>query len=782
MQRIFIPLSRPQTCCSHAVLALALSMPVLAIAQNKGQSKASKPDEQNEPTTIQAEQMTGRPDREVVLERDVDIVRGQTKISSDKATFYQEENVIDGEGNVRMLRFGDQYAGDKLKYNIDTGEGWMLKPKYKLIESNAQGKGERADFENKEQTTIKDGTYSTCEGTNPDWYVQADTLKLDSGTDTGKASKAVLYFMDAPILGMPQMSFPLSSGRKSGFLSPTFGTTSTGGFEVTLPYYFNIAPNRDLTLYPKIITRHGFQLGADVRYLGADYAGETKFEFLPNDKQTGTNRYAFSTAHVQKFSPNLAFNWNYNKVSDDKYFSDFTSHFEGMANSISSLSNAAGTLSAQRLLSQDMGLNYGGANWSAMARVTNYQVLQDTAALLADQVGRPYERLPQVNFKTWGAARSGLDWGVDAEWTRFWLSDSDLQNNLAIVTASGANPVNKGMFGDRGDRFILKPQIAYSVIQPGYFITPKLSLHMTNYQLDNPFNGARPDSLNRVLPTFSVDSGMTFERDTTVFGNKVTQTLEPRLFYVYTPYKDQSQFPNFDSAEPGFGFAQLFSENRFVGSDRISDGNQVTAAVISRYLEPSGVERARFAIGQRFNFQNQQVYLDAPNMESYSDLLVAATGRVSSTVTMDSALQYSETQRQVNQGTVGMQWKPGYKQVLNASYRYLRGTTDYVGLDQVNVSGQWPLMNRWNVVGLVSYSLPDSQVIQGLVGMEYNADCWAFRVVGQRLTTATENAGTTFFVQLQLNGLSRLGTGALETLRKTIPGYQYQDSNTVPAW
>ncbi len=752
-------------------------MPIVALAQVKGTAKPTSVDEKAEPTTIQAEQMTGRPDREVYLERDVDILRGQTRINSDKATFFQEENVVEGEGNVRMVRFGDRYWGEKLRYNIDTGEGWLLKPRYRLLDNNAQGRGDRADFESKDRATVKQGTYSTCEGDKPDWYLKADTLKLDQGADTGNASRASLFFKQVPILGMPEMSFPLSEGRKTGFLAPTFGTTSSGGFEVMLPYYLNIAPNRDLTLYPKIITRRGFQIGADARYLGADYAGETRFEFLPDDQKTGTNRFAISSAHTQRLMSGMTLGWNLNHVSDNTYFSDFTNDFDGMAGALGGLSNASLSPSAQRLLSREVGLNYAGPNWSANARITNYQMLQDDL----DKIVRPYQRLPQVSFKAWRPSVSGLDWGVDAEWTRFWLSDSDLQNNLDTVIASGVTPSVRGMFGDRGDRLILKPQMAYSLIQPGYFIKPKLSMHLTHYQLDNPIDGARPDSLNRAVPTFSFDSGLLYERDATVFGRKMTQTLEPRLFYVYTPYRNQSQFPNFDTAEPGFGFAQLFSENRFVGSDRISDGNQLTAALVSRFLERSGAERARFAIGQRFYFSDQRVSLETANVESRSDLLLAASGQLSPTISIDSALQYSQSQHRANSANVSVQWRPGYKQVLNASYRYLRSNseTDYVGIDQVTLSGQWPIANRWHAVGLVSYSLPDNKVVQGLIGFEYEADCWAFRLVGQRLYTATANAGSAVFAQLQLNGLSRIGTGALEALRRTIPGYQYQEPASV---
>ncbi len=782
MRRLFTPLLLPQISCSRAVLALALSLPVFAIAQDKAQARPARTDEKKEPTTIQAEQMSGRPDREVFLDGNVDIVRGQTHINSDKATLYQEENLVEGNGNVRMVRYGDRYTGDKLKYNVDTGEGWLLNPKYKLLRSNAQGKGTRADFESSDRATIKDGTYSTCEGANPDWYLQSDELKLDNGTDTGITSKSIVYFKDVPILGVPMMSFPLSEGRKSGFLAPTMGTSSTGGFELSLPYYFNLAPNHDLTLYPRIITKRGFQLGADVRYLDDNFFGETKFEILPNDRLTGTNRYAISSTHTQKLATDFTLSWNINKVSDNTYFSDINGHVDGLANAMSGLNNSALAPNAQRLMSREIDFGYATGNWSANARVTNYQVLQDPAYLPPNpyQVDKliaiPYERLPQLSFKTWGSGSSGLAWGIDAEFTRFWLSDSNLQLNCDIKGLSS------GMCADRGDRLVLKPQISYSVIRPGYFITPKLSLHMTNYQIENPIDSSRPSSLNRALPTFSVDTGMVFERETTIFGKNTTQTLEPRLFYVYTPYRDQSQFPIFDTANPGFGYAQLFSENRFIGSDRISDANQLTAALISRYIDPSGAERMRFAIGQRFYFQNQRVYLDTASSQTRSDLLLSASGQLSPTWRIDGALQYSQNLHQASSANFGVQWKPGHNQIFNASYRFLRkddAGVDTLGVDQVNFSGQWPIAGRWSAVGMTSYSLPDNKLVQGLAGLEYNADCWVLRIVGQRIYTSTANAGSAIFVQLQLNGLSKIGSDSVGVLRRSIAGYEYQDPSRL---
>ena len=731
-----------------AVLVVSLSLPAMAQAQTAAKASPGNDAEKLEPTTIQAEQITGRPDREIFLEHDVEIVRGQSKINSDKATFYQEKNEVEAEGNVRMLRYGDRYTGDKAKINLDTGVGSVLHPSYKMISNNAQGKGERIDFESREKATMTDGTYSTCNGSQPDWYMKAGTLKIDKGEDTGRASNSVVYFKDVPIFGAPELSFPLSSERKTGFLPPSMGSTSRGGMELSLPYYFDIAPNRDLTLTPKMITRRGLQIGADARYLGENYVGETKIELLPSDKEAGRDRYSIASTHTQRLSPNLTFYWNLNKVSDDKYFTDFSQNIGTVTN--------LQVPSAQRLLAREVSLSYAAADWSASARVTNYQLLQDVDS----PITRPYERMPQLTLRTWRQDVGGFDWSVDSELTRFWLPTADLAGR------------------PNGDRLTIKPQISYPIIGAGYFIKPKFSLTATRYQLDSATTSG-PNSLSRTLPTFSVDSGLIFERETKLFGNAVTQTLEPRLFYVYTPYRDQSQFPLFDTAEASFGFAQIFSENRFVGSDRISDANQVTAALISRFIDPSGWERMRLAIAQRFYFNDQRVLLDSatstPN-NSKSDLLLAASGRVSKTVSVDTGIQYSESMRRVYSGNVSVQWQPAPKHVLNAEYRYLRDNQ----IDQINLSAQWPLASRWSGVGRISYSLPESRLVEGMLGFEYNADCWALRLVTRRLATSTQDANTAIFVQLQLNGLSGIGSSPMQLLKSGIPGYQSTGPDITP--
>ncbi|MDB5761559.1 MAG: LPS-assembly protein LptD [Herminiimonas sp.] len=711
------------------VAVTAVSLPTFVSAQTN--ANRSKTDDKDAPTTLGAERMTGRPDRDVILEKDAEITRGQTTLNADRATYNIVEDEVEATGHVRMKRFGDRYTGDELKLKMDTGQGYVSNPTYKLELNNAQGKADRIDFESQDQARVTEGTYSTCEGPDPDWYIKSRTLNLDTGRDIGSTSKAIIYFKGVPILGTPYMSFPLSDARKSGFLPPTIGTTNRGGLEISVPYYFNIAPNRDLTLYPKIISQRGLQLGAEGRYLGESYAGDTKVESLLHDRLTGTNRYAISSTHTQTFAPGLTFSSNLNAASDDNYPNDFPSTI---------------TTASQRLLSRDMSLSYSGSYWSTSVHASNYQVLQDPAAPIA----LPYARLPQLTLQAGRQNVNGFDWSAYSEFTRFWHPD--------LV---------------RGDRFVVNPRISYPIIRPGYFVTPSLSLNATTYSLANTAPGAS-SNFTRVLPTMSVDSGLVFERDTTFLGKPATQTLEPHLFYVYTPFRDQSQFPNFDTSLADFNFSQIFSENRYSGYDRISDANQLTAAVVSRYIEESGVERMRFALAQRFNFTQPRVALSPTSEVSRSDLLASASGQVTSTLSTDVNMQYSQSSRSLVRANYGVRWQPEPKHVLNLAYR--RDVREELAvadrIKQFEVSGQWPVASRWYAVGRVNYSIPDSKVAEGLLGMEYKADCWIFRIVAQRTPTAAGVATSSLFFQLELNGLSKLGSNPLNALRSSVPGYQ----------
>jgi LPS-assembly protein len=744
----------PRRAFALSALVTVATGPLHAQTAPAGASNAvpasARTDEQDLPITIRAEEVTGRPDRELNLYRNVEITRGATGVTADTACFRQVEDEITAQGNINMWRFGDRYKGDALQLNLETGKGWVRNPTYHLRMNNAQGRAARIDFLGEDQAQVVDGTYSTCEGPNPDWYLKSSRLRLDQGRDVGTAGKTVIYFKDMPIIGTPALSFSLSGARRSGWLPPTIGYGSAGSAEVMVPYYFNIAPNRDLTLYPHYMFDRGLQLGATGRYIGETssglYSGETHVEALPNDRVANRDRWWIDTRHSQALAPGWSFGWNAHAASDNEYPSDF------------SRTVAA---SAERQLLRELRTDYYGQYWSMSARVQSYQVLQDPAAASNPSltVARPYDRLPQINFH---AGRydvlGGFDWSVDAEAVRFSHPDENqVQGNRANVVA----------------------QISRPWVRPGWFFTPKLMLHATQYDLDNNVNGN--NNISRVLPTVSLDTGLVFERQASFFGKATTQTLEPRLFYVRTPYKNQDDIPNFDTAVAGFNYAQLFTENRFVGSDKVSDANQLTAAIVSRFIEGDGAERLRVAIGSRYYFSDPRVRLNSSESLNVtrSDALFAAYGRISENWSFDSGVQYDAQSRSLYSKNYGVQWQPAPMKVINFAYRYQRDTlgTD-TGFRNVEVSGQWPLSQRWYGVGRVSYSLRDRKLLESLVGLEYKEDCWVFRMGAQRYVTTSQTISTSVLFQLELSGLSRLGFGnPLETFNKSIPGYTRLNTN-----
>ncbi len=704
----------------------------------------------NSPVQIEAQQINGRPDREITLEKDAKVDKGNSHIEADDIHYDIVDDKVNAVGHVFINRAGDKFTGDQLQLKMDTGIGYMNSPVYRLLRKNAQGRAERVEFDSQDSATVLGGDFTTCEGPNPDWYLKSSKLSLDNDSGTGVARNAILVFKGVPIAGTPYISFPLVEERVSGFLAPTITTSTTGGLEVTTPYYVDIAPNRDLTLYPHYISRRGLMLGGEARYLDRDYAGQTKAEYLNGDAVTNENRYIVSSQHRQNFGSGLTFNSNLNAASDDGYPNDFPFSL-GFSN--------PGT--SRRLLLRDAMLNYADADQRAMFRVTDFQVLQDVNAPIAI----PYARLPQLTYQKFNYYDNGLSLELNSDYTRF----------SHATGFQGATQVVKN-----ADRMVLNPRMTYRWQRPGAFVKPSLSVHMTSYNLDQVPDPSMT-APTRAIPTASLDSGLIFERDASFFGRDATQTLEPRVFINYTPYvkQDLSLYPNFDSAEADFNYAQIFRENRFVGHDRVGDASTVTTALMSRYLEIEGQERLRVAVAQRFSFSDPRVILGDPASQTStiadtkSDILLLSSGRVTRELRLDANFQYSQSNQIFNRVNFGTFWQPEPMKVLNVQYRRdIRSTDPAANFEIFDVSGQWPLSARWYGVARLNYLIKEQDIGQSLIGAEYRADCWIFRFVGQRTPTAQGVVNTTVFLQLEFNGLSSLGSNPLTALRANVPGYQ----------
>ena len=724
------------------------------------------------PTFVEGEHIQGRPDLETVIEGGAELRRGDTVIRADRLEYWQPDDLAKARGNVHINKAGNVFEGPLLELKIDSFEGFFNQPRYRFLRNDAYGEAERVDFIDDKRAIIRNATYTTCKrqpgpSWMPDWILRAASIRIDQEEETGEAKDAVLSFKGLPILPVPSLSFPLSEKRKSGVLPPTIGIDNVSGLELTLPYYWNIAPNRDATLYPTLMTKRGVDLAGEFRYLERDYLGSVRANYLPDDRIRGRDRWGYAVKHdgLVPLGPlgGAGLSLNVNRVSDDNYWRDF------------SRSSSALT---QRLLAGDAALAWSRGPFSFFARELKWQTLQDPTAPIVP----PYDRSPQlVGRYQRQDLPGGLEASAEADFTHF---QSDPLQTLQ----------------PNGKRTFALMQVARPWQSSWGFFVPRLQLHGTHYEFDTPLLASGRTSADRTLPIFSVDSGLFFERDANLFGRAFRQTLEPRAFYVYAPYRDQSYLPNYDSARVDFNFATIYTENAFGGNDRIADNNLLTLGVTSRLLDPdTGAEAARFGVAQRLRFKDQRVVLpgETPVSERLSDILFGASVALFPKWSADGTVQYNPKTGRSERTTLGARYSPANYHVVSAAYRLQRGTG---GSEQLDVGWQWPLNDlwgdrgrdlgpgmgegegRWYSVGRVNYSLKDRRIVDAVVGLEYDGGCWIGRVVFERLQSSTSSSNKRILFQLEFLGLTRLGSNALETLKQNIPRYQFlREQVTVPS-
>ncbi len=727
------------------------------------------------PTFVFGDHISGRTDLETIVEGNAEVRRGPNAIRADRIEYYQPDDQVTSRGNVRINSGGNLFSGPELQLKIDTFEGYFSAPTYRFLSNGGNGTAERIDFIDANRLVARDATFTTCERGDektwePAWVLSGTSFKFDQESETGEAKGAVLRFKNVPILAFPTISFPLSDKRKSGLLPPTFNLDSTSGFEASQPYYFNIAPNRDATLTTTVMSKRGIDLGAEARYLERNYAGRLRANFLPSDALRKINRWSYALRHTGSIDTgftqvgNLGLNLNLNRVSDNNYWRDFP--------------RSTGSLT-QRLLSSDGSLSWGRGYLTTSVRALKWQTLQDPLSPIVP----PYDRLPQltaaytrVNVPLAGV--SGFDASVSGDFTRF-ASDRLLTKQ------------------PNSDRAVSIAQLSRPFITPGGYITPKLQLHATTYKFDAPLvDGAT--SASRAVPTFSLDSGLQFERQASLFGRDFTQTLEPRAFYVRTPYRDQSRLPNYDSGANDFNFATVFTENAFVGNDRISDANLLTLGVTSRLLNRNtGAEAVRVGVAQRLRFADQKVTLPGglPVTDRISDLLFGTSINWVPEWSFDGTVQYNPKIGKSERSTFGARYSPSNYRVVSASVRRQRDVSS-----SLDVGWQWPINDLWGdkgkdlgagngqgggryySVGRLNYSFQDKKLVDAVVGLEYDGCCWIGRVVLQRSQSSVATANTRILFQLELVGFSRLGVNPLDILKANVPRYQFlRDQITAPS-
>lgn len=724
---------------------------------------------------IAAGKLTAQLDQQAEGSDGVELRYGDLVVNTDRLHYRVVDDLATAEGQVRINHNGNVFTGPLLRLYVSRFEGEFLSPRFTLAATGGHGRADVLKFHDSEHMSATQGLYTSCpveDDREPAWQITARNLNLDLAANEGQADGAVLRFLGVPILAAPSLSFPLSSARKSGWLPPNIFLDNRSGLELGVPYYWNIAPQRDATFAPFIMTKRGVGLDSEFRYLEPGHAGRINVDLLPGDRVFGSSRWSLKLNNDGHFG-----DWRYRvkseRVSDDDYWKDMSRRVESQT---------------PRLLATDVNLNrQRELSWGVIdtyARLQRWQTLQGTDALA--QFDSPYQRSPQIgirvttaadeavldSFRPWGR-KARLEGSLELEYNRFDLPGSALPGQP------------RG-----GQRVHALGHVSAPLGGEAWWLIPRVSVNAAAYDLDHPQADGRT-RMSRVIPSFSIDHGWVFERDTTLFGRDMRQSLEPRLLYVNTPFRDQLNLPNFDAAGKDFNFDSIYTDNPFSGVDRVSDMHALSVGATSRWVNTSrGEEVLRLGVVQRFLFRDQLITPDGqPVTQRFSDLLLAAAAHLDDRWWADGTLEFNpETNRSVR-SVLRARYAPGPFKTVSVAYRYARSQSE-----QVELAWQWPIYGQpvtqrsqascggaWYSAGRVQYSLRDKRLTDSVAGFEYDAGCWVLRFGLERLSTGRAETNTRFMLQLELVGLSQLGSNALKVLKDNVPGYRRLSSDRSPS-
>ena len=662
------------------------------------------------------------------LEGGVIIQRNQQRLNADIASFDSKRNRVKATGNVLLSTDTTSFSSDSVDYDLVNQQGTINNAKYQVKGSHTNGRSTRIYQKSKDELALDNATYTTCPAPDPSWHISSANININQATQVGTAQDVTLRVGNVPIFYLPWISFPLNNPftgktqRKTGFLLPEIGITDQSGYEITVPYYLNIAPNYDATFYITPLSERGVRIKSVGRFITDKSRGELEYSFIPSDKAYNDEwRDYFNFSYQRSMGERRTLTVRAEGVSDNDYLDDLSESL-----------TTSSTSSLERTIRYDV----GSKNWDFSLTALDYQVL--------DATSQPYAKLPELKFDYKSPHQyNGLDLEFNAQATYF---------------DGSADPT--GLRLDVG----VKASKRYGT--DAWYFKPSLSYEATQYSLQNSTTGS---SLSRALPTLTLDSGLFFERD---IKGKLKQTLEPRLFYTYTPYKDQSNIPIFDTARTDFSTSnQLFEENRFTGKDRIADADQLTLALTSRVQNTkTGEELFEASIGQIFYFDDRKVTLPGGSAitDKSSEFAFGLSSKINdytrfSTIAFwdPNTTQWSSTDTRIN-------YADDKKRIFNLSYQYI---TDEVS--EIESSFSLPITKKWGFVGKLDYDLLNDRVLEQFAGIEFEDCCLASRLVARRyLTTDNSSYDDALFFEFNLKGLGSISTGVNAILKENIYGYE----------
>ena len=654
------------------------------------------------------------------------LLRRDDKVASaDSARYEPLGKALHLEGGVRYQDPGTQIHSRSAEFAYATGRIRFEGADFSLGSSRSRGAADAIEINQNGLLTFDGVQYTTCPPGSEDWIMLGESIEIDTNRGVGTAKGMKLKFKGVPVLYAPYLSFPLSDARKSGLLTPEIGSSGRSGNEIRMPWYWNIAPNYDATITPRLLTNRGMQIGAEFRYLTERNTGIVAADYLPDDDITKDTRHQFRLEHSTLFGNGWRNLIDFREVSDSQYYEDL-----------------GGSLSASSIthLNQSIRFDYFSDNFKLLARAQNYQTIDD--AILPGE--EPYRRLPQVLLNGSWNIPLGLRLGVNGEVVNF---DRDV--------------------GVTGWRVNAAPKLELPITKPGWFINPAIEIDYTRYELKDMGPGTSKNP-TRSVPIASLDTGLILERS--MENSTRVQTIEPRLLYVHIPQRDQDDLPVFDTITPDINLVQLFRKNRYLGVDRIGDTDHISVGVTSRILDAAtGRELASATIGQTRYFSDRTVTLPGESMEASesSDYIAQLRFLVFKNVNFDVGHQWGSGPRTTTKSEARLQYRPTNNKIVNLAYRFRRDS-----LEQGDLSWSWPMATRWNFVGRYNYSFRDEEVLEQFFGLEYESCCWGLRLVSRRhISTRDGTRDSSFGLQLVLKGMTSVGTAADKLLERGILGY-----------
>ncbi|MEX0707911.1 MAG: LPS assembly protein LptD [Woeseia sp.] len=665
--------------------------------------------------------------RAASLSGGVSVRRGSRVVGAERAYYDPDAVALILEGSVLYRDPNSEISSTAAEFSYTTGSIRFAGAEFQLGQSNSRGSASAIDISQDGTLHLGDVSYTTCPPGSDDWLLQAGSIDLDTAEGIGTARDVKLRFQNVPILYTPFLSFPLGSARKTGLLTPELGSSGRSGNELSVPWYWNIAENYDATFTPRLLTDRGLQLGTEFRYLTVRNDGVAEIDYLADDSLFGSSRHLLAFQHRTLFDNGWRNRVDFRETSDDSYFEDL-----------------GGSLSASSIthLNRSVTFDYFGDHWSFLARLQDYQTIDDAIAITDE----PYQRLPQMRARGyWPEQSFGLRYSFDSELVYF---DREV--------------------GVTGWRIDAAPQVEWPLEHPGWFLTPAVAVQHTQYAL-NDIAGPGPDDPSRTLPISSLDAGLTLERSFRTAGNLI-QTLEPRILYVHIPHREQADLPVFDTIVPDLNLVQLYRKNRFLGVDRIADTDQLSIGITSRILNVNtGRELVRATIGQALYLSAQGVRLpdQAISASESSDYIAEMRFLLHDNLNFEVGHQWGTGDNGTTQSEARLQYRPAADRILNLSYRFRRGS-----LEQGDLSWSWPLSENWNFVGRYNYSIRDDEALEQFYGLEYESCCWGLRLVSRRhLSTRDGTRDSSVGLQLVLKGMTNVGTAADKLLERGILGY-----------